>query len=141
MQANFKSLIKLTITLIVIFSIVGYAYYKSKDFITGPIITDLSPPSGSTVTDALLTISGTAKNVSSITLDGRPIFTNEKHIFSEKLLLYPGYNIITIHADDQFGRETTKTLEVVYRPPTATTNVPGLPVEATSTASSTIDSY
>ena len=48
-------------------------------------------------------------------MNDRQMFTDEEGEFSEKLLLSYGYNIITVKAKDRFGRETKKTLELIYK--------------------------
>jgi len=115
MQGNMKLFVRIVIITAVFMGVVGYAYYQSKDFIAGPIVLITAPTNGATVNDPFLEITGTAKNISFIALNDRQIFTDEHYIFSEKLLLYYGYNIITIGAGDQFGRVIKKTLEIVYQ--------------------------
>ncbi len=124
---NTKTILKILLVLAIISVIAGYAYYKSKNFVIGPEIEIISPQNGSSVNKSLLEIIGTAKNISYITLNDRPIFTNEKGEFKEKLLLFPGYNIISIKAKDNFKRKTNKTLEIIYNAPVKKTPTTTLP--------------
>jgi predicted ATPase len=80
----------------------------------GPVISISEPSNGATLTSSLIEVLGTTKNISSINLNDRQIFINESGAFEEKLLLSPGYNIITFRAEDRFGRKTQKVLELVY---------------------------
>lgn len=116
-MTNKKQLLKIILAIVIFIIIGGYAYSRTKDFIRGPAITISSPENGSTVDRPLLEIKGQAKNVAHITIDDRDIFTDEEGYFSEKLLLYPGYNIISVKTRDRFERSKEKTLEIVYRPP------------------------
>lgn len=93
--------------------VVGYAYLKTKDYIAGPQITITSPTNGSFVSNPLIEITGVTKNISFISLNDRPIFIDEKGNFKEKLLLYPGYNIMSIKARDRYKRTVEKNLEVI----------------------------
>jgi len=88
-----------------------------KDFIIGPTITISSPTNGESVGNSLIELKGTAKNISYISVNDRRIFTDEEGVFKEKLLLYPGYNIISVKAEDRFDRNIEKTLELVYKEP------------------------
>lgn len=94
--------------------ILGYTYFQMQSLVTGPIITVLEPQNGAVVTSSHIEIKGTTKNISSINLNDRLIFIDESGAFKEKLLLSPGYNIITLRAEDKFGRNTKDTLELVY---------------------------
>lgn len=96
--------------------IAGYAYLKTKDYIAGPQITITSPLNGSTVSNPLIEVVGAAKNISFISLNDRPIFTDDKGNFKEKLLLYPGYNIMSVKAEDRYKRSTEKTIELILIP-------------------------
>lgn len=116
---NTASILKILLVVLVIFIIIGYTYYRTKDFISGPIITILSPVNGSTLSNTLIEIKGTAKNISYISINDRQIFTDEAGFFVEKLLLYPGYNIISIKASDKFERNIEKTLELIYKDETS----------------------
>lgn len=94
-----------------------YAYGQSRQYLKGPQIVINEPQNGATLLEAPLVIAGNAQNVSHITLNGASIFVDSKGDFREKLLLLPGYNILTISAEDRFGRKTEKTLELVYKNP------------------------
>jgi hypothetical protein len=81
--------------------------------ILGPQISILYPSNGEVVASSLITIEGRVKNISHISLNDRPIFTDEKGAWSEKLIVSPGTSIITVKASDRFGREITKNIQVV----------------------------
>lgn len=106
--------IKLLAFIILILGILGYAYFQTYDLITGPIINITYPLDGATLSSSPLTVSGSAKNISLITFNDRPIVVDESGAFSEKLLLAPGYTILTIHAEDKFGRTTDSSLRLIY---------------------------
>lgn len=94
--------------------ILGYTYFQMHNIILGPVITILEPLNGATLSSSYIEVLGTTKNISSINLNDRQIFIDESGAFKEKLLLSPGYNIITLQAKDKFGRETEEILELVY---------------------------
>ncbi|MCR4330887.1 MAG: hypothetical protein NUV49_03345 [Patescibacteria group bacterium] len=112
-MVNTKLIIKTSVLAIIIVGVIGYSYYQARDFLMGPSVTILSPQNGAGLKDALVDITGRAKNISHIALNDRPISIDEVGAFSEKLLLSPGYNIMEITARDRFGRGTTEILELV----------------------------
>lgn len=95
--------------------IIIYAYYQMRDFLNGPSIVIIEPSNGQTTHEESINVSGNAKRISGITLNDRKIFTDENGIFTEKVVLSPGYNEIEVSVQDRFNREETKLLEVVYR--------------------------
>ena len=113
MQINSRRLPKILLFSAIILLVVGYAYLKTKDYIAGPQITITSPLNGSSVSNSLIEIVGTAKNISFISLNDRPIFIDESGNFKERLLLYSGYNIMSVKAEDRYKRKVEKNLEVI----------------------------
>ncbi|MES3005871.1 MAG: hypothetical protein V4664_02905 [Patescibacteria group bacterium] len=113
-----KLMVRVLITILFVFVIIGYSIFQAHNIVTGPEIVLNSISSGDIVTDQAVNIGGVAKNISFISLDDRPIFIDESGQFKEKLLLYPGYNIIRLYARDKFGTETEKQIELIYQPPT-----------------------
>lgn len=114
---NIASFLKILFVVLVIILVIAYTYYKTKDFIRGPIIIVASPANGIAVNSPLVEIVGKAERIAYISLDDRQIFTDEDGNFKEKLLLSPGYNIISIKASDKFDRNIEKTLEMMYTEP------------------------
>ena len=95
--------------------LLGYGAIEARNLAMGPVISITEPFDGYVATTSLVTIIGNAKNVSFITLDGGQIFTDENGNFSEDRILSSGYNVITIVAKDKFGKETEKTLHIIYK--------------------------
>ncbi|MBU6370710.1 MAG: hypothetical protein KGH93_01300 [Patescibacteria group bacterium] len=96
--------------------VLGYALYEMHRLITGPSIVVKFPQNGATIATSTISVSGVAKNISDITLDGRPISIEENGDFSETIVLSPGYNVIDIAAEDRFGSTEEKRIEITYRP-------------------------
>lgn len=96
-------------------AIVGYAYFTMRDYFAGPQIEIFSPKEYAIVEHELIEVRGVSKRISAITLNDRPIFVDERGEFREQLLLYPGYNILKVAAQDRYGRTVEKKIEVVLR--------------------------
>ncbi len=65
-------------------------------------------------TSPLIEIKGKAKNATYLSLNGREIFINKEGEFSEKVALIPGLSVVTIDAQDKFGKSAEKKFEVMY---------------------------
>lgn len=110
------SSIKIGVVSTTVVLLMVYGVYQARTLITGPKLQLESPLDGSAFVNPLITIAGNAHNISIITLNDRPISTDQQGNFSEKLLLSPGYTIIKVQASDKFGRETQQLLELTYNP-------------------------
>lgn len=115
MDKKINFLLKFGAILILVAGFASYGLYKAEVFREGPEITVNKPQDGQTLKNSLVEISGSARNISSISLDGRPIFIDEKGFFKENLLLAKGYNIIEVQAVDKFGKKVKKTIKVVLK--------------------------
>ncbi|MEZ4102956.1 MAG: hypothetical protein R3B55_00020 [Candidatus Paceibacterota bacterium] len=63
--------------------------------------------------DGVLAINGNAKRAKHVLINGREISLDQEGEFKYFLVLLPGYNIVTISAEDKFGKETKKTFDIV----------------------------
>jgi len=106
--------LKLILVAIVVLIVIGYAYGRTEAFIKGPRITVTYPKNGSALKESRLEIRGTTEHAARLLLNGRGIFINEEGEFNEIVFLFPGYNILTLKAEDTFKRIVTKELELVY---------------------------
>lgn len=104
------SVLALTVALV----IAGYALYQTKNLLRGPLL-EVTTETGKLAVSPLINLRGRTERIDYLTIDNQPIFTNELGEFSQKLLLAPGYNIITIIASDRFGRSTRRVIEIVYK--------------------------
>lgn len=117
MERNAKFILGFVVFLLVALGIGSYTYVQSRDFLRGPQITITSPKNGETFENPVVVIEGATQHVAYISLNDGTIFIDSQGLFKEKLLLLPGYNILTIKAEDRFGKKTEKTLELVYKEP------------------------
>jgi hypothetical protein len=107
------SIIKTVIVVLFFCTIAIYSLFQAHKLIKGPIIEITSPENGSSFTSPLVEIRGKAKNISHLNLNQRKIYTDTQGVFSEKILLSPGYNIIILDAKDKFDKTTEKRLELI----------------------------
>lgn len=89
-----------------------YAGFEARRLLLGPEVEVTSPLQGSATSTTLLVISGTARDVSFLTVDDKPAFTDVSGHFSVTLSPPSGYTIITVAAVDRFGRRTQQEVEI-----------------------------
>jgi hypothetical protein len=90
----------------------GYVLFQARHLIRGPLLTLATPLTGLVQTDGFLTIEGSTKNTVNLLLSDRKIFVHEDGSFEETIPLPLGYSIITLTAEDRFGRTVATQYEV-----------------------------
>lgn len=108
-----RTILQITAGLVFFGIIAGYSAYQAQDFWTGPTVTINTPADGATTSEPLIRVTGAAERISHLSLNGRQIYTSPNGRFSEPLLLAPGYNIITVAANDAFDRHTEEQVRVI----------------------------
>jgi hypothetical protein len=93
-------------------SIGWYAYNETRSVLFGFGVNAQIEKSS---TSSIANIVGTAKNASLLTLNGREISVDKNGNFDEKVTLLPGLSVITVYAQDKFGKTSEKNFEVVYK--------------------------
>lgn len=102
-------------TVVLVGIIVWYIQFQARNLIAGPQIS-VNAPLGTVQHNQIIPVRGYAENITKITLNGATIHTDESGYFNTLLTLPPGYTIMTIHAEDRYGRETSYTQSLVYDP-------------------------
>jgi hypothetical protein len=59
-------------------------------------------------------INGNAANAVFVSLNGREIFIDKNGNFTESVALLPGLSVVTLEAQDKFGKAMEKKFEVMY---------------------------
>ena len=93
-----------------------YGGFEAAKVVLGPSLTIISPKNLATLNKPLVTVSGKVLRAAYITIDDRQIFADQNGNIADRLLLLPGYNIITIKVRDRFGKEVSKRIELSYVP-------------------------
>lgn len=111
----FRTVIKFTCGLIILLLVLAYVVFQARYLIIGPQIV-LVEESGVTQNQRQIFLTGHAYNISHLWLNGRSIFTNAQGDFKEALILENGYTVVTLRAEDRYGREAKITRSFVYTP-------------------------
>lgn len=112
-----RMIIRVTVAIVLLAGIVGYALYESENLLRGPIIVIENPVNGATSNTSVVDIKGMAKNIVRISLNDRNISVDESGVFQEKYALFNGRNIIKVSAEDRFGRLSESFVEILYAEP------------------------
>ena len=109
-----KKIIKIAGFSVFFILIIIYAIFISKDLIFGIKITEVNLSDGAVFTENIVKLSGNAKNAIKLTLNGREISIDQEGNFGETIALLPGYNIVTIKAEDKFGYVDEKNYQLMF---------------------------
>ena len=101
---------KLSVVLVVLV-ILSHGFFEGRKLLEGPNIVIEMPRNGSATSSAVV-IAGTADNISFLTINDKPSYTDEGGRFSETLSLPAGYTILTVAAVDRFGRRESKSVAI-----------------------------
>lgn len=111
----FSSIIKWALLSAGIVMLIWYGLFQARYLIAGPVLT-LDESVGGSYTEPVAHLTGTARNVTSLTLNDRPIFVDEEGVFDELLVLERGYTIMTLKAYDRYGRSIEIERPLIYTP-------------------------
>ncbi len=88
--------------------LLGYGLFEARKLIEGPQISIKSPSNGVATSSSAVVVSGIAENISFLTINDAPAYTDESGHFSVTLSPPPGYTVFTVRGVDRFGRRTSK---------------------------------
>jgi hypothetical protein len=103
---------------------------KLYPIIHGPTLSVATLSDGATVDAPMIRISGIAEFTQELSVNGESFALSPKGEFDEKLLLNPGYNLITLVGKDRYGKANRKAFTVMLNekaPPemlTLSTSIP-----------------
>lgn len=100
------------VSFLVFFVLIGMFAYSKMDFLLHGV--DVSASINQSDNTRIVEVKGNAKNANHLTLNGREIFIDKDGSFSEPLALLPGLSVVTINAEDKFGKTKEKKFEVIY---------------------------
>lgn len=97
-----------------LFTIIAlFAYLKMGFLIRGVQIS--ATINKEDASSAIAQVTGNAKNAIYLSLNGREIFIDKDGSFKEPVALLPGLSVVTLNAQDKFGKTFEKKFEVIYK--------------------------
>lgn len=89
-----------------------YGLFEARQLIAGPSIAILAPVNGSATWSPFVTVEGVAENISFLTINDAPAYTDESGRFHEILTPPPGVSVLKVAATDRFGRNVQKIVSI-----------------------------
>jgi hypothetical protein len=97
-------IVKIGSAVLVVLIIGAYALWRSFAYAQGPHITLSQPTNYASITSTTTHVIGRVERANTITLNGKAITIDEQGNFDETIVVFPGTNVLTLVARDQFGR-------------------------------------
>src|SRR3989344_3121382 len=98
------------VIVLVVLAVVLYGLFEARRLIEGPYINIEYPADGSATSTTLVTVVGTAENISFLTINDAPSYTDEAGEFVYRFSPPAGYTTVTVAATDRFGRRASKSV-------------------------------
>lgn len=92
--------------------LLAYGLFEGRRLIQGPQITIKTPSNGSATSSSAVVISGIAENLSFLTINDAPAYTDESGYFSLTLSPPTGYTVFVARGVDRFGRRTEQKVAI-----------------------------
>ena len=101
---------KRVLVVLVVFIVLSYGLFEALKLRQGREITIEPPADGSATSTAAVTVVGTAQNISFLTINDAPSYTDEAGTFVYRFSPPAGYTVVTVAAVDRFGRRASKSV-------------------------------
>lgn len=89
-------------------ALVAYGLFEARKLIEGPQISIKTPSNGSATSSTAVMVSGFASNISFLTINDAPAYTDESGRFAVTLSPPPGYTVFVVQGVDRFGRRASQ---------------------------------
>ena len=94
--------------------IVVYTIFQTKAVSRGVDLAITGLTGGLALSEGIVQLSGKAVHAKHLLINGKETVIDENDNFSLELALSPGYNIITVEAEDRFEKKTKEVYRVLY---------------------------
>ncbi|MEK9151468.1 MAG: RodZ domain-containing protein [Patescibacteria group bacterium] len=92
-----------------------YLYREFRSFAGVPRLVILSPENGEIIETNEILVRGKTDNGARVSINNQPVFVGSDGEFSDKLILQPGLNTVTVVSVNRFDKEKSETLAVEAR--------------------------
>lgn len=108
-----------SVAIAMIFLLVGgaffYLYREFQSFAGVPRLVILSPANGEIIETNEILVRGKTDNGARVSINNQPVFVGSDGGFSDKLILQPGLNTVTVVSVNRFDKEKSETFAVEAR--------------------------
>ena len=113
-SASQSNLLRGLFGLLLLVMAIGYFSFQARVLLKGPVV--VIADTAIVQTEPAIDIIGQVQNIVSLTLNGRPIYTDPDGNFKTTLILENGYTIMTLRAAGRYGRERVIRHPFIYQP-------------------------
>ena len=103
------------IVAVAVLGLCGFVAMKIYPLVHGPAINLGTLSDGASVADPMIRIAGKALYTKDLAVNGNPLPLSPDGSFDDKLVLNPGYNVISLQARDRFGKVSNHDYEIVLK--------------------------
>ena len=111
----FRTVVMFSLGTVFALLIAAFVIFQARYLLLGPQLY-IEPVSSGVQNERQITIAGNARNISRLWLNGRQIYTDQTGMFKEAVILENGYTMVTIRAEDRYGRTTAIEQPLTYVP-------------------------
>ena len=104
-----------------LFAIIGIFTYMKMNFLVRGV--DISATVDKNSKSPVVSIRGSAENAIYLSLNGREIYIDKDGKFDEQVALLPGLSVMTLSAQDKFGKSSDKNIDIMYQESTGSVAV------------------
>lgn len=94
----------------------GYLFFQYKSYSSSPILEIYSPKDNAVVISDILDVTGKTERDSVLFINSQNVVLNTDGGFATSIKLQEGINALSFRAVNKLGKETEKTLTIIYRP-------------------------
>lgn len=92
--------------------LLAFIGFNMRDLIFGAPLHITNIHDGEVVRTAIVSIAGSARNATAVTINGREAAIDTHGAFADEIILSPGYNILEIARSDRFGNTKTRLFHI-----------------------------
>lgn len=107
--------IKRLIFLSIFVLIACYGLFEARRYLEGPVVHIDRPVAGETIEGPVVRISGYARNLSYLYINGAQAFVDENGTIVWSYVPPKGYTVLTAKASDRFGRSREVTVPFIVK--------------------------
>ena len=107
------SRLRLALIALLILLFGAYVLFQARHVMRGPILSVTEPSQSAVIEGPLITVRGRTDNAVNLLISGRKVLVNEEGAFEETLPLPLGYSVMTIEAEDRYGRRVAREFELM----------------------------
>lgn len=112
-KINLQKTIKLTLIFGFLIFLGFYVTFNTRLVLRGISLSIEGLENGKIYNEGSIEIDGNAKRAKHLLVNGREVYMDQEGNFKDFVILLPGYNVISVTAEDKFGKVTKNIFEII----------------------------